>query len=169
MLGIKQSQPPCSTRLTTKFWLCNFLYLQRFFCVFCTEKATAAQAQQRDKKGNFQTQKDRRGRAQKPISNLSKPHWSNAASKHRKQTERKACNQDERVKRKNLFVGAAIGTNKDDLKRAKLLIDSGVDLIVIDTAHGHSQKVLKTLSKVKKNCGAWQSHIFYILIIRARC
>jgi IMP dehydrogenase len=55
-----------------------------------------------------------------------------------------------KVKRKNLLVGAAIGTNQEDLERARLLLDNGVDLIVIDTAHGHSVKVLKTLSKLKK-------------------
>ena len=55
-----------------------------------------------------------------------------------------------KVKRKNLHVGAAIGTNKDDFDRARSLISNGVDLIVIDTAHGHSEKVLKTLSKIKK-------------------
>ena len=55
-----------------------------------------------------------------------------------------------KVKNKNLFVGAAIGTNQEDLDRAKSLIFNGVDLIVIDTAHGHSGKVLKTLSRIKK-------------------
>jgi IMP dehydrogenase len=55
-----------------------------------------------------------------------------------------------KVKRKKLLVGAAIGTNKEDLDRARALNDSGVDLIVIDTAHGHSSKVLKVLSKIKK-------------------
>jgi len=70
---------------------------------------------------------------------------------HRNLDIKKQSKEVEKVKRKKLFVGAAIGTNEDDLKRAKLLIDSGVDLIVIDTAHGHSEKVLKTLSKVKKN------------------
>ncbi len=55
-----------------------------------------------------------------------------------------------KVKKKKLFVGAAIGTNNEDLKRAKFLIDNGVDLIVIDTAHGHSKKVLQILSKVRK-------------------
>ena len=50
-----------------------------------------------------------------------------------------------------MFVGAAIGTNKEDLDRAKSLIENGVDLIVIDTAHGHSEKVLKILyQKLKK-------------------
>ncbi len=54
------------------------------------------------------------------------------------------------VKKKNLLVGAAVGTALDDLERAKSLINYGVDLIVIDTAHGHSKKVLKTLSMLKK-------------------
>ena len=57
-----------------------------------------------------------------------------------------------KVKKKNLVVGAAIGTNKEDLERARSLIDNGIDIIIIDTAHGHSQKVLKILSKLKKNC-----------------
>ena len=56
----------------------------------------------------------------------------------------------EKVKKKNLLVGAAVGTNQEDIERVKSLIDSGVDLIVIDTAHGHSAKVLNILSKLKK-------------------
>ena len=55
-----------------------------------------------------------------------------------------------KVKNKKLLVGAAVGTNKDDLDRVRSLISNGVDLIVIDTAHGHSEKVIKTLSTVKK-------------------
>ena len=55
-----------------------------------------------------------------------------------------------KVKDKKLLVGAAVGTNKEDLERVKSLISNGVDLIVIDTAHGHSEKVLKILSKIKK-------------------
>ena len=55
-----------------------------------------------------------------------------------------------KVKKKNLLVGAAVGTNKDDLERARSLVANGCDLIVIDTAHGHSEKVLKTLSKLKR-------------------
>ena len=55
-----------------------------------------------------------------------------------------------KVKKKKLLVGAAIGTNQDDLDRARSLLDSGVDLLVIDTAHGHSKKVLDILSKLKK-------------------
>ena len=55
-----------------------------------------------------------------------------------------------KVKRKKLLVGAAIGTNFEDLDRARSLRDNGVDLIIIDTAHGHSEKVLRILSKLKK-------------------
>ena len=55
-----------------------------------------------------------------------------------------------KVKKLNLVVGAAIGTGEEDLKRAQSLINNGVDLIVIDTAHGHSEKVLKILTQVKK-------------------
>ena len=55
-----------------------------------------------------------------------------------------------KVKNKNLLVGAAVGTTNEDLTRAKSIIDAGVDIIVIDTAHGHSEKVLKTLFKIKK-------------------
>ena len=49
-----------------------------------------------------------------------------------------------KVKKKKLIVGAAVGTNKEDIERFKNLVDNGCDLIVIDTAHGHSEKVLKT-------------------------
>ena len=55
-----------------------------------------------------------------------------------------------RVKKKKLIVGAAVGTNYEDIERARSLIDSGCDLIVIDTAHGHSKKVINTLLKLKK-------------------
>ncbi len=47
-----------------------------------------------------------------------------------------------------LVVGAAIGT-KDGVERAKALVDAGVDVIVVDSAHGHSQYILKLVSKVK--------------------
>jgi IMP dehydrogenase len=56
----------------------------------------------------------------------------------------------DKVKKKNIQVGAAIGTSQEDIERARSLWDSGVDLIVIDTAHGHSSKVLKILSNLKK-------------------
>ena len=69
---------------------------------------------------------------------------------HRNLNIKKQSEEVKKVNKKKLFVGAAIGTNKEDIERARSLISNGVDLIVIDTAHGHSEKVLKTLSKIKK-------------------
>ena len=69
---------------------------------------------------------------------------------HRNLNIKNQSKEVKKVKNKNLLVGAAIGTNYEDLDRARSLIANGVDLIVIDTAHGHSEKVLKTLSKIKK-------------------
>ena len=72
---------------------------------------------------------------------------------HRNLSKNKQSLEVKKVKNKKLLVGAAVGTSQDDLNRAKSLIDNGVDIIVIDTAHGHSEKVLKTLSKLKKIVG----------------
>ena len=49
-----------------------------------------------------------------------------------------------------LRVGAAIGVTGDSLLRAKALVEAGVDVITIDTAHGHSKGVAEVLKKVKK-------------------
>lgn len=49
-----------------------------------------------------------------------------------------------------LRVGAAIGTDNKSIERAEMLVKAGVDVIVIDTAHGHSTAVFKTLKKLKK-------------------
>lgn len=57
-----------------------------------------------------------------------------------------ACKDDEG----RLRVGAAVGVGKDALHRVDLLVDAGVDVIAIDTAHGHTQNVIETIGKVKK-------------------
>lgn len=49
-----------------------------------------------------------------------------------------------------LRVAAAIGVTQDSLERATALIDAGVDAIVIDTAHGHTEGVVSKLKEVKK-------------------
>lgn len=50
-----------------------------------------------------------------------------------------------------LRVGAATGVGEDGFKRAVALVGKNVDVIVIDTAHGHSQGVLDAVKKFKKN------------------
>jgi len=49
-----------------------------------------------------------------------------------------------------LRVGAAVGVMADTLERTKALEQNGVDVIVIDTAHGHSKGVIEMLKKIKK-------------------
>jgi len=50
-----------------------------------------------------------------------------------------------------LQVAAAVGTSTGTTERVKALVDAGVDAIVVDTAHGHSKKVLDTAAEIKKN------------------
>ena len=54
-------------------------------------------------------------------------------------------------KKKSLIVGAAVGTGGDSEERITLLVEAGVDVIVIDTAHGHSQGVLDRVAWTKKH------------------
>ncbi len=54
-------------------------------------------------------------------------------------------------KKGKLLVGGAIGIKPEELTRAKLLIKSGVDILVVDVAHGHSSSVIQTIKKLKKN------------------
>lgn len=49
-----------------------------------------------------------------------------------------------------LIVGAAVGVTKDVLDRVKALVDAKVDIISLDTAHGHSKGVLDAVSKIKE-------------------
>jgi len=49
-----------------------------------------------------------------------------------------------------LRVAAATGVGEDGLRRAEALIDAGVDVIVVDTAHGHSRGVLQAVDNVKR-------------------
>jgi IMP dehydrogenase len=50
-----------------------------------------------------------------------------------------------------LMVGAAVGVGADAKRRAQALIDAGVDFLVVDTAHGHSQAVLDMIAQLKAN------------------
>src|SRR6056300_672972 len=56
-----------------------------------------------------------------------------------------------RDKNGRLLVGAAVGTKLDDLDRAVALDKSGVDVLFIDTAHGHSMSVIDAYKKIRKN------------------
>ncbi|HVA12123.1 MAG TPA: IMP dehydrogenase [Stellaceae bacterium] len=49
-----------------------------------------------------------------------------------------------------LRVAAATGTGEDGVKRAEALFDAGVDVLVVDTAHGHSSRVLQTVNRIRR-------------------
>jgi len=49
-----------------------------------------------------------------------------------------------------LRVAAACGTGNGELERAEALFDAGVDIMVVDTAHGHSAKVLDTVGEIRR-------------------
>ena len=55
-----------------------------------------------------------------------------------------------KVKSKNLKVGAAVGAGPLEIKRAEALLKEKIDLIVVDTAHGHTKKVAEIVKKIKK-------------------
>ena len=50
-----------------------------------------------------------------------------------------------------LRVGAAIGVASDTELRTELLVNAGVDVLIVDTAHGHSEGVLNRIKRIKKN------------------
>jgi IMP dehydrogenase len=49
-----------------------------------------------------------------------------------------------------LRVAAATGTGEDGVKRAEALFDAGVDVLVVDTAHGHSSRVLEAVKRIRR-------------------
>ncbi len=50
-----------------------------------------------------------------------------------------------------LLVGAAVGVGDDSYKRARALVEAGVDVVVVDTAHGHSRAVLEMVARLKRD------------------
>ena len=53
-----------------------------------------------------------------------------------------------KVKKHKLLVGAAVGAGLNEFKRAEAIVKEGVDLIVVDTAHGHTKKVGEIIKSV---------------------
>ncbi|ALG12530.1 IMP dehydrogenase [Kibdelosporangium phytohabitans] len=52
-----------------------------------------------------------------------------------------------------LLCGAAVGVGEDGIQRAMALADAGVDVIMVDTAHGHQRNVIETVARLKKELG----------------
>ena len=69
---------------------------------------------------------------------------------HRNLDIKKQILEIKKVKSKKLIVGAAVGAGPLELKRAEAILKEKVDLIVVDTAHGHSKKVAEIIKEIKK-------------------
>ena len=70
---------------------------------------------------------------------------------HRNLDIKKQVSEIKKVKKHSLKVGAAVGASDIELNRVKEIIREGVDLIVVDTAHGHTRKVGEIIKYIKKN------------------
>jgi IMP dehydrogenase len=69
---------------------------------------------------------------------------------HRNLDIKKQIEEIKKVKKQKLLVGAAVGAGPMEIKRAEAILKEKVDLIVVDTAHGHSKKVAEIIKLIKK-------------------
>ena len=69
---------------------------------------------------------------------------------HRNLDVKKQVLEIKKVKKQKLLVGAAVGASIAEFDRAKAILKEGVDLIVVDTAHGHTKKVGEIVKYIKK-------------------
>ena len=69
---------------------------------------------------------------------------------HRNLDIKKQIFEIRKVKSKKLKVGAAVGAGALEIKRAEALLKEKIDLIVVDTAHGHTKKVSEVIKKIQK-------------------
>ncbi len=70
---------------------------------------------------------------------------------HRNLDTKTQVSEIRKVKKYSLKVGAAVGASEKEFIRAKEIINEGVDLIVVDTAHGHTKKVGEIIKYIKKS------------------
>jgi len=69
---------------------------------------------------------------------------------HRNLDIKKQIQEIRKVKKKDMLVGAAVGAGPSELKRAEAILKENIDLIVVDTAHGHSKKVAEIIRAIRK-------------------
>ena len=69
---------------------------------------------------------------------------------HRNLDIKKQVLEVKKVKKQKLLVGAAVGAGPKEFKRAEALLKEKLDMIVVDTAHGHTKKVSEMIKFIKK-------------------
>ena len=72
---------------------------------------------------------------------------------HRNLDIKKQVIEIKKVKKQKLYVGAAVGTGNNEFNRAEAIIKENVEMIVVDTAHGHTKKVSEIIRFIKKKKG----------------
>tara|TARA_B100000575_G_scaffold270072_1_gene250259 strand:+ start:1585 stop:2661 length:1077 start_codon:yes stop_codon:yes gene_type:complete len=69
---------------------------------------------------------------------------------HRNLEIKKQLQEIRKVKKQKLLVGAAVGAGPKEFKRAELILKENINMIVVDTAHGHTKKVSEIIKFIKK-------------------
>ena len=69
---------------------------------------------------------------------------------HRNLDVKKQIQEIRKVKKFKLLVGAAVGAGPNEFKRAEAILKENIDMIVVDTAHGHTKKVAEIIKFIKK-------------------
>ena len=69
---------------------------------------------------------------------------------HRNLDIKKQILEIKKVKKQKLLVGAAVGAGSSELKRAEAILKEKINMIVVDTAHGHTKKVAEIIKYIKK-------------------
>ncbi len=69
---------------------------------------------------------------------------------HRNLDIKKQIIEIKKVKKQKLLVGAAVGAGPNEFKRAKAILKEDINMIVVDTAHGHTKKVSEIIKFIKK-------------------
>ena len=68
---------------------------------------------------------------------------------HRNLNIKEQINEIRKVKKQKLLVGAAVGAGPNEFERAELILKENIDIIVVDTAHGHTKKVSEIIKFIK--------------------
>tara|TARA_B100000900_G_scaffold375238_1_gene357081 strand:- start:1220 stop:1702 length:483 start_codon:yes stop_codon:yes gene_type:complete len=68
---------------------------------------------------------------------------------HRNLDIKKQVAEIKKVKKQKLLVGAAVGAGLNEFKRAEILLRENINMIVVDTAHGHTKKVSEIIKFIK--------------------
>jgi len=69
---------------------------------------------------------------------------------HRNLNIKRQVEEIKKVKKQKLLVGAAVGAGPNEFIRAKAILKEGINMIVVDTAHGHTKKVSEMIKFIKK-------------------